>query len=541
MPASPSLSPWHLVTATLFADEPAPGPSPFTRQHAYWLIGAGLVAAVLRFWDLGTWSIWVDEAHTWRDATLPMGGEMGFFATDRGNYPLGFLLVRWLLAVGVIDGSEFGLRAPFAVLGTASVLLLGFTGRQLVGPRAAVLAAWLCAVHPWHLFWSQNARGYMPMFLCSVLAMHGIVLWTQRARRWDAIGALFAMVVGVFFHPTGALLGAGAAMAMLLRPYANDGDRRLPYAAVVVIALGMFAGVLFTLWSPFQGFMNAKDDPAPLHLMQTVAYYFRPELMLAAVVGLVLLGLHWPPRTGVLAACLFLGPFLLLLAVGSTLVKTTARYAFSVLPICLLLAGRCLEPWFEHRAGYATQPTDTTRVPRAGWAAALAGVVLFAAALADLPGYYGSQHGHRPRWREACALVSARAQAAGLPERFRVLTVSRPSVLYYLCPTLWAEGGVADNRVTVSQLLAWEFDGEDKGVRMHAPGVSQHFAWHEAEAKRAGQQFAVIVSMPELAEEDPAGKVLAHLRQHYELAQYLPCWVGPKDESLYVYLPKPTR
>ena len=28
------------------------------------------------------------------------------------------------------------------------------------------------------------------------------------------------------------------------------------------------------------------------------------------------------------------------------------------------------------------------------------------------------------------------------------------------------------------------------------------------------------------------------LRERFELALHLPCWVGPKDESVYVYLPR---
>ena len=53
-----------------------------------------------------------------------------------------------------------------------------------------------------------------------------------------------------------------------------------------------------------------------------------------------------------------------------------------------------------------------------------------------------------------------------------------------------------------------------------------------------GQLFAVMVTRPELREQDPSGAFEALLEREFELSLHLPCWVGPKDESVYVYLPR---
>ena len=53
--------------------------------------------------------------------------------------------------------------------------------------------------------------------------------------------------------------------------------------------------------------------------------------------------------------------------------------------------------------------------------------------------------------------------------------------------------------------------------------------------------FAVVVTLPELREHDQAGKFEEVLKRDFELALYLPMWVGPKDQSIYVYLPKKTE
>ena len=52
------------------------------------------------------------------------------------------------------------------------------------------------------------------------------------------------------------------------------------------------------------------------------------------------------------------------------------------------------------------------------------------------------------------------------------------------------------------------------------------------------RQLAVMVTLPELRETDDGGRFERMLRERFELALHLPCWVGPKDESVYVYLPR---
>ncbi|MEO6595689.1 MAG: hypothetical protein ABIP94_13130, partial [Planctomycetota bacterium] len=57
----------------------------YGRKYALCLLSITAVAAWLRLWHLGEWSLWIDEAHTWRDAQLPL--EL-FLREDRALYPL---------------------------------------------------------------------------------------------------------------------------------------------------------------------------------------------------------------------------------------------------------------------------------------------------------------------------------------------------------------------------------------------------------------------------------------------------------------------
>ena len=43
-----------------------------TARQWSWLLLITVLGAALRMYHLGSWSIWVDEAHTWRDITRPL-------------------------------------------------------------------------------------------------------------------------------------------------------------------------------------------------------------------------------------------------------------------------------------------------------------------------------------------------------------------------------------------------------------------------------------------------------------------------------------
>ena len=67
------------------------------------LLFIALLACGLRMYHLGSWSIWVDEAHTWRDITTPLS--VFWEREGASNYPVSYLLGR-----GAIDW--FGAHDP---------------------------------------------------------------------------------------------------------------------------------------------------------------------------------------------------------------------------------------------------------------------------------------------------------------------------------------------------------------------------------------------------------------------------------------------
>jgi hypothetical protein len=107
-------------------DEIDPRPSHASLPSARWSVADTLLLAVLSLLALGLrllaieqWSFGVAEAETFRALTQPLsGGPDGYTASDQSSYPAVFLLLRWLLEIGVLPSfTEGWIRLPFAFAG----------------------------------------------------------------------------------------------------------------------------------------------------------------------------------------------------------------------------------------------------------------------------------------------------------------------------------------------------------------------------------------------------------------------------------------
>lgn len=505
------------------AQEPArPAPAAWTRPQWAALLAVTALALWLRLHRLGDWSIWVDEAHTWRDVTLPLDV---FWDSARAWYPLSYLALRGLLGLGALpDLSEASMRLPFALLGAASVPLLALVGRPLVGARASLLAAALLAVHPWHLYWSQNARAYALVVLLTIGAV-GVYAHAVRTRRlgWHA-AALLLVVVATASHPSGAALAAAFMVHTLLSLPGLAARRGV--VAVAIMAIGLLCLPLVQGLPQFRTFQFAKPESSPsvLHVLQTAAWHFRVPLLLAAVLGAAF-AVHAERARGraggLIVVAAFLVPLLLVGAIGIGLAKVTARYAITALPMGLLLAGL---------AGVRLSDAIRRGLPDAGSPALrrLAAIGLPALLAADLVSgcylYFGPHQGDRGPWRQAAVEVSARL----FGQRACIMTTHEPCLLYGLRPGHYE--GSADPRVEV---LSLELSEAERGA-----GAEQGLLARQRMAQAAGRALWFVVCLPELREKDPDGAFVAALHRRCELVAVLPSWVGPRDQSIYLFAPR---
>lgn len=522
----------------------APRPSgqsphrPFTGNHILLLVSITLLAAVLRLYCLDRWSMWIDEAHSWRDATMPLWGDdfrEGFLDSPRKWYPSTYLLLRWLLHAGLlpcVDGhaAEGWLRLPFAFCGIVTVPLLALVGNQFVGRRAALLAALFLAVNPWHIYFSQNVRGYVMVFFFATLAAGMFQLGSQR-RSWGwRIGALLAVLVGASFHSTTLLLLAPFAAYPWLSGMQRL-DHRFWIKVAVICLLAMLAAELATYLPPFDAFRLAKPDASLSHLLETTAYYFRVPLLLTAMVGVWLLFQTRLQGRILFLACWALVPLLALAVIGASVVQVTARYGLCALPAVMLLSGAGAVRVAEALVKSFARPSR--------WGHVVPALVLPVMLVLDMVSYdylyFTTQRGDRGMWREAKDYVVAAAGGQGVA----VYTINEPSMNFYLRPLYYAgtASGEAYPDCSVVQIEGWHmfFDPTKKDAPPWPPGAPAYLQRARARAEERHQELFLVVTLPELRQKDPDGLLRAAIAQQFDLVKVFPVSVGPKDETIYVY------
>lgn len=156
-----------------------------------------LLAAGLRFYRLDAQSFWNDEGNAVRAAerTIPL-----ILAAAGGDiHPPGYylLLHYWRIPTG---DTEFTLRALSAFCGVLTVAVVYALGRDLLGEQAGLGAAFLLALSPFSVYYSQEARMYALLGLLSALSTY---LLTRLARRFTlplSIGYVLSAGAGLYTH-----------------------------------------------------------------------------------------------------------------------------------------------------------------------------------------------------------------------------------------------------------------------------------------------------------------------------------------------------
>ena len=176
---------------------------PIKRHYAIMIMAAVLVlAAVLRFHLLDAQSFWNDEGNSARLSERSLKLIIEGTASDI-HPPLYYLLLRgWREMAG---DTEFSHRALSAFLGIGLVAVTYSLGRQLTGSAgrgAALIGAFLAAVNPALIYYSQETRMYELLAFLTLLSTLLLVHFLQdKSRRFAlAIGYIIIAAAGLYTH-----------------------------------------------------------------------------------------------------------------------------------------------------------------------------------------------------------------------------------------------------------------------------------------------------------------------------------------------------
>jgi Dolichyl-phosphate-mannose-protein mannosyltransferase len=161
------------MTPELLRASVAPSP-PRRLANALLLPAIMLVAAANFLWQLGTSSLFVDEALSVQHSVPPISNlihAVRLYETTPWTYFIG--LHEWIGRTG--SGSDSGVRLPSVIAGVALVAAAYWMARVFVERRAALAAAFLCAIAPIVLQYAQQARAYIFATLAATVAVGATV------------------------------------------------------------------------------------------------------------------------------------------------------------------------------------------------------------------------------------------------------------------------------------------------------------------------------------------------------------------------------
>jgi len=416
-------------------EESHPGADPAPRAATCAALAAiTLLGLLLRVVGVADRSFWLDEILTYKDSIKPLSL---ILAGDHSSVhpPLLYVVTHFLVAT--LGSTEAILRSQAVLFGTLAIPAAYWLARAFAGRGAAFLAAFLLAVSPFHVRYSQEARHYAMTTFFTLIAfaalargMRAALDGNEKPRARDALLFGLAGILALFSHFGAApqLAAAGAVVGAFLAREAvgrrKDAVRRLvafSAAGFGAILLAIFplaaklaelASATLTHLPPEARNRAAKvtvmpilENPLfPLEFLEAVAGGALPVLALLLLLGGARLYRTEGGRRSIffLAAWAFL-PLAALLVLPAS--KSLAeRYFLPSLPAFLVCAALGLEALRDLAA--AAWPRIRAGRPRVAAAAvlALAAAGSGAPALAE---FYGEE---KWPWRESFELVASEAE-----------------------------------------------------------------------------------------------------------------------------------
>jgi len=305
-----------------------------------WLLIVIILAGfALRLFGLGRQSLWYDETVSAFLAAQPPAELIAHTARD--IHPPGYYLLLhfWAMLAG---HTEFALAYFSTFFGILLIPLTCALAKILVNRPAATWAAFLVAISPYHLWYSQEVRMYTLGAAAGLLAAYcALQAWRNRPYFWA--GYSLAAIIGLYalYYFSFLLIALNLYFLYLALHPKLDAPRLKWLLGANAITLMLYLPWLPIAWrqiinppvppwrsTPALGPMLAESWTA-LSLGQSVtpAQVWPALLLTLALSGLGLAALR--PRPAIFLAAYTFGPLLLIVGLSAITPLYHARYLFT--------------------------------------------------------------------------------------------------------------------------------------------------------------------------------------------------------------------
>lgn len=209
------------------------------------LVAVVALAATLRFYHLGSESVWLDEAISVQIASDPPR-DIVLDAVQDVHPPLYYLLLHaWTAVTGLSERAVRSLSVAVSLLAVLAVA--AFAARWFEGTTAA-LAALLTAISPLQIAFAQEGRMYALLSLTAVLSLDAFLWVLRRGHARSLVSFALATGAMLYTHGYGEFVVAAEALWLVGAGLFSRSRRRIWWRRGS-LALGL-AALVYVPWLP---------------------------------------------------------------------------------------------------------------------------------------------------------------------------------------------------------------------------------------------------------------------------------------------------
>ena len=172
------------------------------KLYFYLFIVIFFVGLFLRIYSLGRYDFWYDEV-----GSITITKELGTKdITNYGyayDYPLFYLLLSFWLRLG---NSEFILRLLPSIFGILCIPAIYFVAKELFNSKVGLIAAFILAISPFHIYYSQELRSYTLVTFLALMAIYYLVRSLKENKISYWVGFIIFMIFGLYTHNVAVFL-----------------------------------------------------------------------------------------------------------------------------------------------------------------------------------------------------------------------------------------------------------------------------------------------------------------------------------------------
>ena len=168
---------------------------------------------VLRIYDLGKESYWIDEM-----STLIEGQErlVTLLTSGRLDQPPAFYIL-FHFWVQIFGTSEVGTRLFSALIGVGSIALIYLIAKELFGKSIGLISAFLMAISEFQIYFSQMARFYSFFEFATLLSFYFFIISLRSGKLIHVIFYVVTSVIMLYSHAYGVFIVVGQNLFFVLQ------------------------------------------------------------------------------------------------------------------------------------------------------------------------------------------------------------------------------------------------------------------------------------------------------------------------------------